>query len=220
MQEDQNIGDSLTIQSVESRISDILENDFSVAVEALLFASPEPLEDRDIARVVGCNKRDIPSVIEQLNQQYQGWDRSFRIENFGGRYRIYTLPRFDTYISRLAEIPRPARLSKAALEVLSIVAYRQPTSKAEIERLRGVNPDGVLRTLLEKGLIEICGRSDGPGRPLLYGTTREFLDFFGISNLSELPVPETAEEERTAISLEIKRPPERLYPPSSIDETE
>jgi len=220
LSEDQNNVDSLTVESIENRLTEILENDYSTAVEALLFASPEPLEDKEIARIVGCKKKDVQGVIDDLNERYQSWDRAFRIENYGGRFRIFTLAKYDTYISKLAEIPRPARLSKAALEVLSIIAYRQPTSRADIERLRGVNPDGVLRNLVEKGLIEISGRSDGPGRPLLYGTTREFLDFFGIEDLSELPVPETSEEDRAAMSLELKRPAESSDLSLPLDATE
>ena len=219
MRDDQEIKESVEIDTVENRISDIFENDYSKTVEALLFASPEPLEDREIARIIGCGKREVPSIIEKLNQQYDNWGRSFRIEKYADRYRLYTLTEYDKYICRLSEIPRPVKLSKAAMEVLSIIAYKQPTSKAEIERIRGINPDGVLRTLTEKGLVEICGRSDGPGRPLLYGTTRDFLDFFGISNLSELPSPEIAEEEKMAGGLVLKRPPERIDPILSSDET-
>lgn len=219
MQDEQEIKESIEIGSGENRISDLFATDYSVAVEALLFASPDPLEDREIARIVGCGRREIPSIINELNLKYESWGRSFRIEKYGERYRFYTLAGFDKYISRLAEIPRPVKLSRAALEVLSIIAYRQPTAKAEIERIRGINPDGVLRTLMDKGLVEICGRSDGPGRPLLYGTTRDFLDFFGISNLSELPVPEATGEEKATKGLILKRPPEESYPAPSTDET-
>ena len=219
MQDDQEIKDNINIDAVENRISDMVSTDLSTAVEALLFASPEPLEDREIARIIGCPKREIPSIIDDLNRKYEEWGRSFRVEKYGEKYRIFTLPDFDRYIGRLAEIPRPVRLSRAALEVLSIIAYRQPIAKSEIERIRGINPDGVLRTLMDKGLVEINGRSDGPGRPLLFGTTRDFLDFFGISNLSELPVPEIAEEEKTARNLVLKRPAEQPDSTSPDNET-
>ncbi len=206
------------VESIENRLAEVLENDYSSAVEALIFASPEPLNDKEIARILKCGKSQVPGIVGELNAKYLDGGRSFRIEQFGDKYRFYTLPDFDKYISRLAEIPRPVRLSKAALEVLSIVAYRQPTSKADIERVRGINPDGVLKTLMEKGLVEICGRSDGPGRPLLFGTTREFLDFFGISDLNELPIPEPVDDEDIVKSLVLKRAPEQGDSTESSDE--
>ncbi|MEE9553326.1 MAG: SMC-Scp complex subunit ScpB [candidate division Zixibacteria bacterium] len=221
MREEKKSGKSIVepiIEPTESRISDVFENDYSAAVEALIFASPDPLGDMEIARIVKCGKGKVPAIIDELNARYLDSGRAFRIEEFGDKYRFYTLPDFDKYISRLADIPRPARLSKAALEVLSIVAYRQPTAKADIERVRGINPDGVLKTLMEKGLVEICGRSDGPGRPLLFGTTREFLDFFGISDLSELPMPEPVEDEDMVTGLVLKRAPETADPATSTDE--
>lgn len=205
MQQEENIERAAEPIDSPAPISDILTDDFSLVAEALLFASPEPLDDGEIARIAGCRKRDVPAIISELNENYVRWRRSFRVEKFGSGYRIYTLPEYDKYIRRLAEIPRPVKLSRAALEVLSIVAFRQPTPRSEIERIRGINPDGVLRTLLDKGLIEISGRSDGPGRPLLYGTTREFLDFFGISDLSELPAPDIAETEENIRGLVLKR---------------
>ena len=213
MQEEKNTvdltGDSID-EATENRIADVFENDFSAAVEALIFASPEPLDDKEIARIVKCGKGKVPDIIDELNGKYSQDGRSFRIEKFGNKYGFYTLPEFDKYITRLAEIPRPVKLSKAALEVLSIVAYRQPTSKADIEHIRGINPDGVLKTLMEKGLVEICGRSDGPGRPLLFGTTREFLDFFGIPDLSELPIPEPVDDESMVRNIILKRPSEQV----------
>jgi segregation and condensation protein B len=156
-----------------------------------------------------------------LNDKYTQWGRSFRIEKFGSRYRYYTIADFDKYIGRLAEIPRPVKLSRAALEVLSIVAYKQPAIKAEIERIRGINSDGVIRTLIDKNLVEAAGRSDGPGRPVLYRTTQEFLEFFGISDLSELPEPEISDiEPEMAGSLILPRPPENPQSDNSSDEVE
>ncbi len=202
----------------ESRISDILKEDFPAVVEALIFASPDPLDDKEIARLIKCGKSKVSDLVEELNQKYVREGRAFRIEKFGQKYGYYTLPQFDKYISRLADIPRPAKLSRAALEVLSIVAYRQPASKAEIERIRGSTPGGVLKTLMEKGLVEISGRSDGPGRPLLFGTTRDFLDFFGISDLSELPMPEPAAADSLTHNLVLRRPPEQVDTVSPSDE--
>ncbi len=220
MQDERDIKESLETGEFENRFSDLLESESATAVEALLFASPQPLSDREIGRIIGRDKRKVAAIIEQLNQKYIEWGRSFRIEEFGDKYRFFTLPEFDRYIKRLAEIPRPVKLSRAALEVLSIVAYKQPVVKSEIERIRGVNPDGVIRTLLERGLIEVRGRSDGPGRPLLYGTTRDFLEFFGISDLSELPIPDTAGDKGTDKKLVMRRPPEETESTAPADETE
>jgi segregation and condensation protein B len=197
-----------------------MEEQGSTAIEALLFASPVPLTDTQLARLIGRDKRHIPSLIESLNAGYEEWGRSFRIERFGDTYRLYTIPQYDKYVSRLAEIPRPARLSRAGLEVLSIVAYRQPIVKAEIERIRGIDSDGVIRTLLEKDLIAVSGKSDGPGRPLLYQTTQQFLEFFGIADLSELPKPEIQADANQPIrALALIRPSE---PPDSdkVDEAQ
>ncbi len=220
MQDERDIKESIETGEFENRFSDFLESESATAVEALLFASPQPLSDREIGRIIGRDKRKVAAIIEQLNQKYIEWGRSFRIEEFGDKYRFFTLPEFDRYIKRLAEIPRPVKLSKAALEVLSIVAYKQPVVKSEIERIRGVNPNGVIRTLLERGLIEVRGRSDGPGRPLLYGTTRDFLEFFGISDLSELPIPDTAGDKGTDKKLVMRRPPEETESTAPADETE
>jgi segregation and condensation protein B len=202
--------DTLAMDSAEDRISTILDDESELALEALLFATPEPLSDKEIAKIIG-----------HLNDKYTQWGRSFRIEKFGSRYRYYTIADFDKYIGRLAEIPRPVKLSRAALEVLSIVAYKQPAIKAEIERIRGINSDGVIRTLIDKNLVEAAGRSDGPGRPVLYRTTQEFLEFFGISDLSELPEPEISDiEPEMAGSLILPRPPENPQSDNSSDEVE
>ncbi len=210
---------TISIDSPSNRLETILEDESETAAEAVLFASPDPLSDRDIAKIIGKNKKYIPGIIDKLNSKYAEWGRAYRIENFGSKYRYYTLPEFDQYIGRLAEIPRAVKLSRAALEVLSIIAYKQPATKAEIEKIRGINSDGVTRTLVERNLIEITGRSDGPGRPILYSTTREFLEFFGISDLSELPEPDVPEEDaEMAGSLILSRPAEDQKPPQTSDE--
>ena len=208
--------DPIQIESTDLRFPEYLGQEITTAVEALLFASPDPLTESQLARLVGRDKRHIPLIIDKLNLSYLEWGRSFRIERYGDTYRLYTLPEYDKYISRLIDLPRPARLSRAALEVLAIVAYRQPVIKSEIEKIRGIDSDGVIRTLLERGFLAVCGKSDAPGRPLLYKTTQEFLEFFGISDLSQLPevaVPE-AEIPRT---IALVRPPEE---PDSADEAE
>ena len=214
------INEHFQAESTQERIKDYIRDDISAAVEALLFASPMPLGVSQLARLVGRDRLLIPAIIDRLNLHYAETGRSFRIERFNDSYRFYTIPEFDKFISRLAEIPRPSRLSRAALEVLSIIAYRQPVVKSEIERIRGIDSDGVIRTLLERGLIAVSGKSDSPGRPLLYKTTEEFLEFFGISDISLLPRPDNdigAGAQPRTISL--VRPPENL-PPEDSDEAE
>ncbi len=204
---DDKIEDSIDIKQSDLTRPDFPDRETSAAVEALLFASPDPLTESQLARIIGRDKRHIPLIIDQLNISYLEWGRSFRIERFGESYRIYTLPEYDKYISRLADLPRPARLSRAALEVLAVVAYRQPAVKSEIEKVRGIDSDGVIRTLLERGLIAVSGKSDAPGRPLLYRTTQEFLEFVGISDLSERPEV-TVPEAETPRAVTLIRPPE------------
>jgi len=200
---------AISIDSPANRLAAIIEDESETAVEAILFASPEPLSDREIGKILKKNKRHISGIIDNLNAKYAQWGRTFRIEKFGSKYRYYTLPDYDKFINRLAEIPRPVKLSRASLEVLSIIAYRQPVVKADIEKIRGINSDGVTRTLIERSLIEIAGRSDGPGRPILYKTTREFLEFFGISDLSALPKhDDSGNAGDIAGSLIISRPAE------------
>ena len=212
--------------NLENRVAGHFVDEISSAVEALLFASPVPLTESQLGRLAGKEKRHIPVIIAGLNNRYMETGRTFRIEKYGEGYRMYTISDYDKYISRLAEVPRPARLSRAALEVLSIIAYRQPVIKSEIEKIRGIDSDGVIRTLLEKGFIEISGKSDGPGRPLLYKTTPEFLEFFGISDLTQLPVPDIDMSEIGGTqTLTLIRPPEPTPSEESIknessDETE
>lgn len=214
------INGHIQAESTQERIQDYIRDDISAAVEALLFASPMPLGVSQLARLVGRDKLLIPTIIDKLNIHYAETGRSFRIERYNDSYRFYTIPEFDKYISRLADIPRPSRLSRAALEVLSIIAYRQPAVKSDIERIRGIDSDGVIRTLLERGLVAISGKSDAPGRPLLYKTTGEFLEFFGISDISLLPKPDIdigdSEQPKT---ISLVRPPENP-PPEESDEAE
>lgn len=157
------------------------------AVEAVLFASPEPVSLTTLEQVFGpddVNREQILEAIAALQGQCEG--RGIEVREIGGGYQMRTRPGMATWLARL-DMPKPVRLSRAALESLAIVAYRQPVTRAEAEEVRGVDCGGVLKSLLEKGLIRIVGKKDVPGRPLLYGTTRKFLEVFGLASLSELP---------------------------------
>jgi len=160
-------------------------------VEAVLFASETPLAPAEIARASSdLTPAQVEEAIGELCREYEREERAFQIYPLGDGYQILTRPEYATYLERFDSITRTQRLSRAAVETLAIVAYRQPVSRLEIEELRGVNVAGVLRNLQERGLIEVVERAEGLGRPLLYGTTRRFLDHFGLRSLEDLPRPE------------------------------
>lgn len=161
-------------------------NHGKMILEALLLASPEPLTLKRIAEVMGIDERDAALLMADLQKDYEAPHRGLAIREMAGGYVLTTRPEAAEYVERLLQ-PRARGLSHAALETLAIIAYRQPITKAEIESVRGVKVDRALETLLERGLIEDKGRKDAPGRPILYGTTAEFLRYFGLKELSELP---------------------------------
>lgn len=160
-------------------------------VEAILFASDAPLRAEDIARADEMLDEDVvEEALQQLRTEYDEADRAFQVEEVAGGYQLLTRPEFAPYLDRFDTIPRPSRLSGPALETLAIVAYRQPVGRVEIEYIRGVGAAGVIKTLQDRDLLEVVGRAEGLGRPLLYGTTRTFLEHFGFRSLDDLPRPE------------------------------
>lgn len=162
-------------------------------VEALLFAAEEPLPAARLASILEeATPGTIDDLIAELNADYLREGRAFRISSIAGGYRLLTRPEYALWIKLLRRSTRP-RLSQAALETLSIVAYRQPVARTELEAIRGVNVDGVLKTLVERDLVRITGRGEGLGRPLLYATTDHFLEYFGLPDLDALPRPEEVE---------------------------
>ena len=164
--------------------------DVSRIVEAVLFASDVPLYADEIARAhEDLDEEAVDGALAQLQMEYAIEGRAFAIVNAAGGHQILTRPEFAPYLERAASVPKVARLSAPALETLAIVAYRQPIGRVEIEHVRGVGSAGVLRTLLDRGLIAVTGRGEGLGRPLLYGTTDGFLEHFGFTGLDDLPRP-------------------------------
>lgn len=156
-------------------------------VEALLFVSEKPLRLEEIRHTLeGVDETEIKNAIEELRREYKAADRSFNIAELAGGYQIVTNPEFAPWINKLFK-PDESKLSMPSLETLAIIAYKQPITRAEIEKIRGVNVEGVLKTLLDKNLIKIRGRKDTPGRPITYGTTEEFLKKFGLKGLEHLP---------------------------------
>jgi segregation and condensation protein B len=181
-------------------------------VEALILASPEPLAGGRIARMLnGYSPSKVAQVVAQLNDGYAEKNCSFRIRELAGGYQFYILPEYVDFVEEMFSSRRRLRLSRAALETAAIIAYRQPVTKPEIEHVRGVASDGVLRTLMEKNLITITGRSSAVGKPLQYGTTDEFLKFFGLARLDDLPsmaeieelIASTDEKSQTELKLEV-----------------
>ena len=157
-------------------------------IEALLFVHQHPLTVDNIVKIMEnqVGRKEIKEVMEELVADYQGMERSFHLAQVGGGYQFRTKAEYAPWIRSLRKV-KPVKLSQAALETLAIVVYRQPIIRPEIENIRGVDSGWVLNSLLEKGLIKILGRKEVAGRPLVYGTSRRFLEVFGLNNLSVLP---------------------------------
>ena len=171
-------------------------------IEALLFSAHKPLETKEIVDLLrGAGAQDdfspnefsnvkpaeIAGALEQLKVEYIQNEHGFQLLEKAGGWQLTSDPRYALWVRGLFPAPKPARLSSPALETLALIAYRQPITRADVEAVRGVTIDGVLQTLMERGLVKICGRAEIPGRPLLYETTEFFLDHFGLRNLEELP---------------------------------
>jgi segregation and condensation protein B len=157
-------------------------------VEAILFASDCPLAPARVAAVLGVgDARDVRSHIKSLNEQYAAAGLSFRIEEIAGGYQMMTLPAYNTWLAKLLRAREDTKLSPAAMESLAIVAYKQPVTRADIEAIRGVAAGDMLQRLRELNLVKIVGRAEDLGRPMLYGTTKHFLEVFGLPSLEELP---------------------------------
>jgi len=157
-------------------------------VEALLFAAETPLSAARIAGVIRSgNARLVRGIIEELRAEYDTRGSAFSVEELAGGYRVLTRPEFHTWVRRLRQREQEDTLSQAALETLAIVAYRQPITRADIEDIRGVQSGYILRSLIEKSLVRVVGRTEELGRPLLYGTSGKFLDAFGLASLRDLP---------------------------------
>mgnify|MGYP001223204158 CR=1 FL=1 len=168
--------------------------DIQKLVEVLLFSSSEPLTQTRLNKVMPEEEPiDLKSIIYKLNSEYKKNDKGLIIEQIAGGYQILSRPEYHVYIERLLDKTKRVKLSKPALEVLSIIAYKQPLTRLEIESVRGVECGGVIKTLIERELVTVKGRDGGMGRALLYGTTYKFLEAFGINKLSDLPKLEEIE---------------------------
>jgi len=167
------------------------------ALETMMFIWGEPLEVKDAAEVLEADKKGIRELFRELQSEYEQEGRGIRIREVDDAFGFVTLAENDLFLKKLCTPVRVRRLSQAALEVLAIIAYRQPVTRSEIDSIRGIKSERVIDGLIDKDLVEVSGRSEGVGRPLLYGTTKEFLKKFGFSSLKDLPeVPEYEEMRR------------------------
>lgn len=153
-------------------------------VETILFIAKSPIKIGDLQKFLDASAKEIKDVIDQLKSIYQ--DRAVQILEIAGGYQMGTRPQFAEVVEKFVHSPTEVSLTPAALEALAIIAYRQPVSKVDIEAIRGVNSDAVVKSLLDKGLIEELGKSETVGRPMMYGTTDEFLKHFGLNQLKDL----------------------------------
>jgi segregation and condensation protein B len=157
------------------------------ALEALLFVSDEPVASVVLAQALEVDRREVDQLCEELGRAYEERDAGIVIRSIAGGWRLSTHPDAAPFVEQYVLSSRHARLTKAALETLSIVAYKQPVTRHQISAIRGVNSDGVLTALIDRSLVVEVGREEGPGRPILYGTTPEFLERLGLPSLSALP---------------------------------
>jgi len=164
-------------------------------VEALIFASDTPISENRIKNIVEeLTPAEINKLVDELNAEYDQNDHAFRIARLAGGFQLVTRPELANYVKQYYKGRTKSKLSRAALEALAIIAFKQPISRPEIDMIRGVNSDGVVRNLLERNLIFISGRSETIGRALLYSTSPEFLRYLGINEISDLPKPKEIEE--------------------------
>jgi segregation and condensation protein B len=163
-------------------------------IEALLFASSKPLTLENLAEASGLVKPGVREIIAELTQDYDEQGRGFGLYEIAAGYQLRSLPAFSENIAKLFQVRSRRRFTRVSLETLSIIAYRQPVTRAEIEQIRGVDSGAVLKTLLTQAMIRVLGRKEAPGRPILYGTTREFLEYFGLRDIESLPTLEEITE--------------------------
>ncbi len=163
------------------------ELNLTACIESILFAAGAPVQISHLAEALEQNPKTIEANLDILDQDLKNSGRGIRLQIFQNKAQLTSSPNFSAEIEKFLGIEATSKLSRAALEALAIIAYRQPITRPGVDSIRGVNSDGVLRSLLSKGLVEEVGRAEGPGRPILYGVTADFLQHFGINSINELP---------------------------------
>jgi len=199
-------------------------------IEALLFSAHKPLSAKEIVDVLrnagaeddfapnefaNVKPAEVAAAIEQLKVEYIQNEHGFQLAEKAGGWQLASDPKYAQWVRGLFPAPKPTRMSSPALETLAIIAYRQPITRADVEAVRGVTIDGVLQTLMERGLVKISGRAEIPGRPLLYETTEFFLDHFGLRNLNELPNVEELRTRHLPVAPRPQLAPETVPPADS-----
>jgi segregation and condensation protein B len=167
----------------------LFTDDLKAIIESLLFVSNKPLTVKEVSEIINLSQEETEKLLEDLYLEYQKNHRGFTLAKLAYGYLFITKKEHAPFIEKLYK-PKLSNLSTAALETLAIIAYKQPITRSEIELLRGVKVDKIIYTLIDRNLIEEVGRREGPGRPILYGTTRDFLQYFGLNDISQLPHPE------------------------------
>jgi segregation and condensation protein B len=195
------------LPAAESVAQAVAERELKAILEAMLFVSSEPLSVTRFVSVLGdVTKAEVERVLQALGEELEQEGRGVRLAEVAGGYRLVTKQEYATWIKRLDKAKSTAKLSRSALESLAIIAYKQPIVRSEIEEIRGVETSGVVRTLLERKLVRIVGRKEVPGRPIMYGTTKYFLEHFGLNDLSQLPplreFKELGESEQALLPME------------------
>ena len=196
-------------------------DDIKNIIESLLFVADEPLTIDRLKKIISsAESRELREVLEELEADYETRQGGFFLKQVAGGYQIRTRPEYMEWIKRLLQ-PKPLRLSKASLETLAIIAYKQPVIRSDVEHIRGVDCGGILRVLLERKFVRVLGRKDIPGRPLIYATTKRFLEVFDLKNLRDLPTPKEIEEFGSALSEEMDETDREAQAAEiSIEETE
>ncbi|MDD5459134.1 MAG: SMC-Scp complex subunit ScpB [Phycisphaerae bacterium] len=166
-------------------------------IEAILFASDESLTAARISNITDGSTKQISDVVKHLNEKYKTNKNSFRIERIAGGYQMLTLPGYNLWLQKLLRVRSDNKLTAAAMETLAIIAYKQPAIRADVESIRGVASGEMIRSLMYKGLVKIVGRAEVLGRPMLYGTTKKFLETFGLNSLKDMPKIEELKKPRS-----------------------
>ncbi|MFA5553919.1 MAG: SMC-Scp complex subunit ScpB [Phycisphaerae bacterium] len=174
-------------QTQDAQIDDEPEPTIESVVEAILFAGDEPLTMTRLISIVETTTKQVKDAIDSLNEKYKSNNNAFRIEQIAGGYQMLTLSKYNVWLKKLLRARSDGKLSPAALETLAIIAYKQPIIRADLEAIRGVAAGEMIRSLMYKGLVKIVGRAEVLGRPMLYGTTKKFLEVFGLNSLKDLP---------------------------------
>ncbi len=174
--------------SIDSTLDEKVETTVESVIEAILFASDEPLTKARLVKIAELSSSaQVSEAIKSLNAKYRAGNCSFRVERIAGGYQMMTLSVYNTWLIKMLKVKTDSKLTQAALETLAIIAYKQPIIRADVEGIRGVASGEMIRSLMYKGLVKIVGRAEVIGRPMLYGTTKKFLEVFGLNTLKDLP---------------------------------